>query len=59
MVFVMHFNFQKKNPKADESVRSIKLFLTKAVDGCLEAAGNEFDHETQKALLKVLFVHAF
>ncbi|KAI8900653.1 Vps16, N-terminal region-domain-containing protein [Globomyces pollinis-pini] len=44
--------FDRKNPKADEHIRSIGVFLTQAVDGCIEAAGNELDVGLQKSLLK-------
>jgi hypothetical protein len=44
--------FDKKNSKAEEYIRNIRLTLRKAVDDCIEAAGFEFDTEIQKNLLK-------
>jgi len=45
-------HFEKKNPKADENVRSIKNELSEAVSQCLEAAGHEFSEILQRTLLK-------
>jgi vacuolar protein sorting-associated protein 16 len=45
---------QRKQPTADEYMRSIKRSLTDAVDACLEAAGHELAPATQRSLLKVL-----
>ncbi len=45
-------HYDKKSSKADESIRSIKIFLTKAVDSCIEAAGHEFNTDLQKSLLR-------
>jgi hypothetical protein len=45
--------FDKKNPKADENIRSIRSELVAAVDGCIDAAGREFEVFWQKELLKV------
>ena len=45
--------FDRKSPKADEAVRSIKTDLADAVDTCVEAAGMEMDATWQKKLLKV------
>jgi len=45
-------HYQKKSPKADENVRSIKNELSNAVDECIEAAGHEYSHKTQRTLLK-------
>lgn len=45
-------DFEKKSPKADEKVRGIAQELTAAVDACIEAAGHEFSHSLQRALLK-------
>jgi hypothetical protein len=45
--------FDRKSPKADEAVRSIKTDLADAVDTCVEAAGLETDAVWQKKLLKV------
>jgi hypothetical protein len=44
--------FQRKSPKADENIRSIKAELIDAVDSCIEAAGFEFSHFLQRSLLK-------
>ncbi|KAG7548910.1 hypothetical protein FFLO_03202 [Filobasidium floriforme] len=44
--------FDRKSPKADEAVRSIKTDLADAVDTCVEAAGLETDAVWQKKLLK-------
>ena len=46
-------NFERKSQKADENIRTIGSQLNKAVDECIEGAGLEFDHELQKALLRV------
>ncbi|TPX37893.1 hypothetical protein SeMB42_g06813 [Synchytrium endobioticum] len=45
-------HFERQSPKADESIRSIKMELAEAVDSCIEAAGHEFVPSRQKALLK-------
>jgi hypothetical protein len=45
--------FDRRSPKADEAVRSIKTDLADAVDTCVEAAGLETDPTWQKKLLKV------
>jgi len=39
--------------KADEDIRLIRPQLTEAVDGCIAAAGYEWDPYWQKQLLKV------
>lgn len=44
---------QKKSPKADENIRSIKGELVIAVDHCSEAAAHEFNPYYQRMLLKV------
>ncbi|KAI5121711.1 hypothetical protein M0805_002104 [Coniferiporia weirii] len=44
-------NFQKRAPKADENIRSIKPDLAKAVDECIDAAGREWEPYWQKKLL--------
>lgn len=46
-------NFQKRAPKADENIRSIKPDLAKAVDGCIDAAGREWEPYRQRKLLNV------
>ncbi|RUS27514.1 Vps16, N-terminal region-domain-containing protein [Jimgerdemannia flammicorona] len=45
-------HFEKKSPKADENIRTIKTDLADAVDACIEAAGYEFVHHYQRTLLK-------
>ncbi|KAG0200791.1 hypothetical protein BGX28_006226 [Mortierella sp. GBA30] len=45
-------NFEKKLPKADENIRSIRLELSDAVEACIEAAGHEISHQYQRSLLK-------
>ena len=44
---------QRKQPTADEYMRSIKRTLTDAVDACIEAATHEIAPGTQRTLLKV------
>lgn len=44
--------FDRKSPKADESIRSIRPELAGAVDVCVEAAGREWDVYWQRRLLK-------
>ena len=43
---------EKKSPKADENIQRIKPSLPDAVEICIRAAGNEFDHALQKQLLR-------
>ena len=45
--------FDKRSPKADESIRSIKPDLASAVDVCVEAAGQEWEATWQRKLLNV------
>ena len=45
--------FDKRSPRADEYIRSIKSDLVAAVDTCIDAAGREFEVTWQKKLLKV------
>ncbi|WVR04982.1 hypothetical protein IAU60_001994 [Kwoniella sp. DSM 27419] len=45
-------HFERKSPKADESIRSIRPDLANAVDTCIEAAGREIDVTWQRKLLK-------
>ncbi|OAD74766.1 hypothetical protein PHYBLDRAFT_124139 [Phycomyces blakesleeanus NRRL 1555(-)] len=45
-------HYERKSPKADENIRSIKADLIDAVDCCVEAAGFEFHHHYQRSLLK-------
>ncbi|KJA15614.1 hypothetical protein HYPSUDRAFT_1068261 [Hypholoma sublateritium FD-334 SS-4] len=44
-------SFTKKSPKADESIRSIRPELAKAVDECIDAAGQEWEPHWQRRLL--------
>ncbi|GAA5885073.1 hypothetical protein JCM16303_006391 [Sporobolomyces ruberrimus] len=44
--------FSQRSPKADEYIRSIRGDLHTAVDGCIDAAGREWDVEWQKKLLQ-------
>lgn len=46
-------HFERKSPKADEAIRSIRPDLARAVDTCIEAAGREWDVTWQRRLLKV------
>ena len=46
-------HFERKSPKADESIRSIRPELANAVDTCIEAAGRELEVMWQRRLLKV------
>ena len=46
-------HFDRKSPKADESIRSIRPELASAVDTCIEAAGREWDTYWQRRLLRV------
>lgn len=52
MLYDAYEHYEKKSPKADENIRSIKKELSDAVDACIEAAGHEFDHRLQRQLLK-------
>ncbi|KAJ3335380.1 hypothetical protein HDU93_005657, partial [Gonapodya sp. JEL0774] len=45
-------SFERKSPKADELVRSIRADLAFAIDTLVEAAANDFSTAAQKALLK-------
>ena len=45
--------FDRRSPKADESIRSIKPDLASAVDVCIEAAGQEWEATWQRKLLNV------
>ena len=51
-MFFFGFLLQRKSPKADENIRSVKAELVDAVDSCIEAAGFEFSHYYQRALLR-------
>ena len=44
--------YEKQNSRADECIRSISHDLEMAVDTCIDAAANEFDHESQKQLMR-------
>ncbi|KAI8913548.1 Vps16, N-terminal region-domain-containing protein [Gorgonomyces haynaldii] len=52
ILYDARMDFDKKSPKADESIRLIRSQLSIAVDQCIEAAGNELDTTIQKQLLK-------
>ncbi|RCH85747.1 hypothetical protein CU098_002029, partial [Rhizopus stolonifer] len=52
MLFDALDHYERKSPKADENIRSIKAELIDAVDSCIEAAGFEFNHYYQRSLLK-------
>jgi vacuolar protein sorting-associated protein 16 len=43
---------EKKSPKADENIQRIKPNLSDAVETCIRAAGQEYDHTLQKQLLR-------
>lgn len=45
--------FERRSPKADEFIRSIRAELVGAVDTCIDAAGREFEVVWQKKLLRV------
>jgi hypothetical protein len=47
-------HLERNSAKADEDIRLIRPQLTEAVDGCIAAAGFEWDHYWQKQLLKVI-----
>ncbi|XP_030637560.1 vacuolar protein sorting-associated protein 16 homolog isoform X1 [Chanos chanos] len=49
-----HKEYEKESQKADEYLREIKeqSLLGKAVRQCIEAAGHEYDPDTQKTLLR-------
>lgn len=46
-------HLERNSAKADEDIRLIRPQLTEAVDGCIAAAGYEWDPYWQKQLLKV------
>ena len=46
-------SFSHKSPKADDSIRSIRPDLAKAVDECIDAAGQEWEPYWQRQLLSV------
>ena len=52
-------NFVDKSPKADESIRSIRPDLVKAVDECIDAAGQEWEPYWQCRLLNVRILFPF
>ncbi|RIB09211.1 Vps16, C-terminal region-domain-containing protein, partial [Gigaspora rosea] len=52
MLFDALEHFDKRSPKADENIRSIRPELAEAVDACIEAAGHEFNQVRQRSLLK-------
>ncbi|KAJ3889966.1 Vps16, N-terminal region-domain-containing protein [Lentinula edodes] len=44
-------SFSQRSPKSDESIRSIRPELATAVDGCIDAAGQEWEPYWQRRLL--------
>lgn len=44
--------FERRSPKADEFIRTIRPDLVAAVDTCIDAAGREYDPALQKRLLR-------
>lgn len=46
-------SFDRRSPKADESIRSIRTELAAAVDECIQAAGMEWESTWQRRLLNV------
>ncbi|EJU02203.1 vacuolar protein sorting-associated protein 16 [Dacryopinax primogenitus] len=44
-------HFERKSPKADENIRSIRPELVAAVDACIDAAAQEWEPYWQKKLL--------
>lgn len=47
-------HLERNSAKADEDIRLIRTQLPEAVDGCIAAAGHEWDPYWQRQLLKVL-----
>ncbi|KAI8081330.1 Vps16, C-terminal region-domain-containing protein [Halteromyces radiatus] len=52
MLFDALDHYERRSPKADENIRTIRPELVDAVDCCIEAAGFEFHHYYQRSLLK-------
>ena len=50
-------NFNRRSPKADESIRSIRPELAAAVDEVIDAAGHEWEPAWQRKLLNVLYFY--
>ena len=46
-------SFSQRSPKADDNIRSIRPDLAKAVDDCIDAAGQEWEPYWQRQLLNV------
>ena len=46
-------SFNQRSPKADDNIRSIRPDLAKAVDDCIDAAGQEWEPFWQRQLLSV------
>lgn len=44
--------YENRNPRAEECIRGLANELENAVDTCIEAAVNEFDHDVQKQLMR-------
>lgn len=51
LLYDAYDHFMRKDPKADEILRSITN-ITEAIDSCLDASTFEFDIQVQKSLLK-------
>lgn len=47
--------YENKSPKADESIRSIRPELARAVDDLIDAAGQEIEPYWQRRLMHVSF----
>ena len=47
-------HLERNSAKADEDIRLIHSQLLEAVDGCIAAAGHEWDPYWQRQLLKVI-----
>jgi hypothetical protein len=45
--------YERRSPKSDEHIRSIRPELASAVDECIDAAGREWDPYWQRGLLNV------
>lgn len=46
-------HFERKSPRSDENIRSIRPELAIAVDTCIDAAGREVEPIWQRKLLRV------
>ncbi|XP_055381224.1 vacuolar protein sorting-associated protein 16 homolog [Condylostylus longicornis] len=54
-LFEAHKKFLEKSHQSDEYLNLIRNKFVEAVDECIEAAGYEFDPETQKVLIKAAY----